>query len=47
MPRKFLNKLVKPVVCLIVVLFLIGTVAPTVSYLIPSESEGVSSSNMK
>ena len=38
MPRKFLNKLVKPVVCFIIALFLLSTIAPTVSSLIPIRS---------
>jgi hypothetical protein len=47
MPRKLLKKLIKPVVYFITVLFLLSTIAPTVSSLIPSESKGVSSGYMK
>jgi uncharacterized membrane protein YhhN len=47
MPRKFLNKLVKPVVCFIIALFLMSTAAPTVSYLISPESKNASSSYMR
>lgn len=43
MPRKLFNKLLKPIVYLIIILFLVSTVAPTVASLFPSEPKIVSS----